>query len=405
MRILNIAGKDLLQITRDWKSALFLVVMPILFTLFFGFVFAPEQDGDDPRLPVGLLNQDPAGSLAAGLNDLLTASDVVRPVTLDETGKDQIDDQVRNGDLAAALVVPQDFSRKALAGESPQLTVIADRTTTAGQTAHSGIETAASRLMGAVETARISAEEHAAREGFSSQVTRQSYMEEAVDLAIASWQTPPLRVSAEQATGAATEEQAPSGFAQSSPGMMVQFAIFGLITSAMVLVMERKTGALRRLLTTPTHPATIIAGHVLAMFLVVFLQQVLLVAVGQLFFDVDYMQAPLATLAMMVTLSLFAASLGLLIGALATKEEQVITWSLIAMFLFAALGGAWFPLEVAGEAFATIGHVTPTAWAMDGLQNIVVRGQGLGSVLLPAGILLAYTAIFLGVAVWQFRYE
>jgi ABC-2 type transport system permease protein len=75
------------------------------------------------------------------------------------------------------------------------------------------------------------------------------------------------------------------------------------------------------------------------------------------------------------------------------------------MFLFAALGGAWFPLEVAGEAFATIGHVTPTAWAMDGLQNIVVRGLGLGSVLVPAGILLAYTAIFLGVAVWQFRYE
>jgi ABC-2 type transport system permease protein len=108
---------------------------------------------------------------------------------------------------------------------------------------------------------------------------------------------------------------------------------------------------------------------------------------------------------MIVTLSLWAASLGLLIGALSTKEEQVITWSLIAMFLFAALGGAWFPLEVAGKAFATIGHVTPTAWAMDGLQNIVVRGQGLGSVLLPAGILLAYAAAFFGLAVWRFQFE
>jgi ABC-2 type transport system permease protein len=158
-------------------------------------------------------------------------------------------------------------------------------------------------------------------------------------------------------------------------------------------------------LTTPTHRATVIGGHVLAMFLVVFLQQVLLVAVGQIFFGVDYLQAPLATLAMMVALSLWAASLGLLIGALAKAEEQVITWSLIAMFLFAALGGAWFPLEFAGEAFATIGHVTPTAWAMDGLQNVVVRGQGLASVLLPAGILLAYAAAFFGIAVWQFRFE
>jgi ABC-2 type transport system permease protein len=126
--------------------------------------------------------------------------------------------------------------------------------------------------------------------------------------------------------------------------------------------------------------------------------------VGQIFFGVDYMQAPLATLTMMGTLSWWAASLGLLIGALAKKEEQVVTWSLIAMFLFAALGGAWFPLEFAGDAFATIGHVTPIAWAMDGLQNIVVRGQGLGSVLLPASILLVYSAAFFGVAVWRFRF-
>jgi ABC-type multidrug transport system permease subunit len=64
-------------------------------------------------------------------------------------------------------------------------------------------------------------------------------------------------------------------------------------------------------------------------------------------------------------------------------------FSLIAMFLFAALGGAWFPLEIAGQAFAAVGHLLPTAWAMDGFQNIVVRGQGLTSTLVPAGLLLA----------------
>ena len=80
-------------------------------------------------------------------------------------------------------------------------------------------------------------------------------------------------------------------------------------------------------------------------------------------------------------------------------------FSLIAMFLFSALGGAWFPLAIAGQTFAGVGHLLPTAWAMDGFQNIVVRGLGLGSVLLPAGILLAYTAAFFGLAVWRFRFE
>jgi ABC-2 type transport system permease protein len=108
---------------------------------------------------------------------------------------------------------------------------------------------------------------------------------------------------------------------------------------------------------------------------------------------------------MIATLALWAASLGLLISAISRKEDQVITLSLIAMFIFAALGGAWFPLEVAGKAFAAIGHMLPTAWAMDGFQNILMRGLGFQSVLMPAGILLAYALGFFGVAIWRFRFE
>lgn len=406
MHVVDLALKDLLQIGRDWKSALFMVVMSIVFTLFFGFVFGPSGAEGDPRLPVGFLNQDAASSLAAGLEVLLQASDVVRLVPLEAGRAGEIDAMIQGGDLAAAVIVPEKWSQRTLAGEEPSLDVIADQGTSAGQTAHNSIETAVSRLLGAVETAQISAETFAGQEGFESETARQAYLEEAVDLAIAGWKQPPIGVVIEKATGAtAPDTEVPSGFAQSSPGMMVQFAIFGLITSAMVLVLERKSGALKRLLTTPINRAAVIGGHVLAMFLVVFFQQVLLVAIGQLVFGVDYVRAPLAALSMMVALSLWAASLGLLIGALSRREEQVITWSLIAMFVFAALGGAWFPLEVAGKTFATIGHVMPSAWAMDGLQNIVVRVQGLNAVLLPAGVLLAYAAAFFGLAVWRFRFE
>jgi len=36
MRILDLTIKDLKQLTRDWRSAVFLLVMPIAFTLMFG---------------------------------------------------------------------------------------------------------------------------------------------------------------------------------------------------------------------------------------------------------------------------------------------------------------------------------------------------------------------------------
>ena len=107
----------------------------------------------------------------------------------------------------------------------------------------------------------------------------------------------------------------------------------------------------------------------------------------------------------MVALSLFVASLGLLISALVKTEDQVILWAMMAMFIFSALGGSWFSLEMVGKAFSTIGHLTPTAWAMDGFQNIIMRGLGIESVLMPVGIILAYTLAFFGIAIWRFKFE
>ena len=424
MRIIDIALKDLLQIVRDWKSAMFLVVMPILFTLFFGVVLGPVFAGDanaDPRLPLAVINHDGSDPLSAGLLDLMAGSDVIRPVTLETSEAAEAETQVADGEVVAVVTIPAGYGARLLADEPASLEVVVDQSVAAGQTATSttdaasalsagvtALETITNRLLGAVETAHISAETFAAREGFATEAARQAYVAEAVTMAIAAWEAPPLTVAVSRAVGEAagvTETDATNGFVQSSPGMIVQFAIFGLITAAMVLVLERKSGSLQRLLTTPTRPFQIVGGHVLAMFVVIFSQQVLLVGVGQFLFGVDYLRQPLAVLLLMVTLALWAASLGLLISAISRGEEQVIVLSLIAMFVFAAMGGAWFPLEVTGKTFAAIGHLLPTAWAMDGFQNIVLRGLGFESVVGSAGVLLGYTAVFFALAVWRFRFE
>jgi len=403
MRTLDIALKDLMQVIRDKKSLFFLVLMPVLFTLFLGFAFRSAEK--DKRLPVGWVDRDPSGALGARLRDLAAATGVIRLVPLEGDQVAQVDQQVQDEEFVAAVIVPAEYSAQALAGEFPPLTVIVPNTM-AGQTATTAIQTAAKRLLGAVQAAQLSVEVLATRHPFADKAIQQAVLEANLAQASAAWQQPPLAVALEPATGTlAAKNETPDGFQQSSPGMIVQFAVFSLITSAMVLVLERKSGALRRLLTAPLHRGEVMTGHLLAMFAIVFFQSLLLVALGQFAFGVDYLREPLGTLLMMVALGLWVTSLGLLIGALARGEEQVVILALIAMFLFAALGGAWFPLEVAGQAFATVGHLMPTAWAMEGFQDIVVRGLGLGSLLLPAGALLAYAAAFFGLAVWRFRFE
>ena len=59
IRILDIAKKDLLQILRDRKTFMFLLIMPIAFTLFFAVALSGiGQSSGDARLPVGFLDQD-----------------------------------------------------------------------------------------------------------------------------------------------------------------------------------------------------------------------------------------------------------------------------------------------------------------------------------------------------------
>jgi ABC-2 type transport system permease protein len=388
-------------VIRDKKSLLFLALMPIAFTLIFGFAFRWQEK--KPRLPVGWVNRDPGGALSTRLHDLVAANVAIELVAVE--GDDAtIEERVEDEEYAAVAVVPEGFSAHALAGEPMPLTLIVPNSM-AGQTATTAIQAATKRLLGAVEAAQLSVEAVATRHPFADATMRQVALEANLAQAMAAWQQPAFSVDLEPATGAQARGRPPSGFQQSSPGMLVQFAIFGLMSSATVLVLERKEGTLKRMLAAPVPRVASMAGHLLALFSIAFLQGLLLVVLGQLAFGVNYTREPLGTLLMLVALGLWVTSLGLLIGALAKTELQVMTFAFIAMILFAALGGAWFPLETAGSAFSRVGHLLPTAWAMDGLQNIVVRGQDLSSTLLPAGIVLAYTAAFFGLAVWRFRFE
>jgi ABC-2 type transport system permease protein len=407
MRILDLTLKDLVQIFRDRKILLFLVAMPVAFTLFMGYVYRGSDPTGDPRLMLGWVDGDPQGGLSQALRMMFAHSGAFNIVDVQQS---QASEMVGSGKLAGALIIPAGFSQQTLDGANAQITLVGDDSSSTGQQVLQLARPLILRLNSAVEIARISN-----TAGSSSQTTSggsqaltgagQTDLLASFNQAIQAWSQmdvgEPVVVS-EMATGNSANEDNP--YNQTSPGILVMFSIFSLVTSATMLVAERKTRTLQRLMTTAMKPWQIIAGHLLAMFSLVFLQSLMLVIFGQLVLKVDYLRQPAGILLVVVGLGLWVSAMGLLIGVIAKGDEQVVLYSMVAMFVFAALGGAWFPLEGAGQAFSTIGHLTPAAWAMDGFQNILVRGLGLGSVLLPAGILLAYALGFFGLATWSFRH-
>ena len=390
-RILDIAFKDLLQLTRDFKTFMFLIIMPILFTFLFGFAFGGFSKGtSDSRLPVGYLDQDNSW-VSEALHDQLTDSDVLR---LDENPSrtyPDLEQLVADGDLAAVIIVPDRYGRTITKGKNARLIVIADTNTTVWTTIESEILATLTRLDSALRTATIMEEIDAERMPFTY----------AFEQSLDAWNEPPIAVVETTSSAVADTSESVESLAHTSPGMMLQFAIAGLLTAAQVIVTERKSRTLQRILTTAAKRVHILLGHYLAIFTLIFTQFILLIAFGQFILHVNYLRDPGATLLVALSAALCISAMGLLIGVLARSEEQAVTFSLIPMFVLSGLGGAWVPLDVTGETFATIGHVSPVAWAMDGFKNISIRGLGVESVLLPVAALAGYAVIFFALAVWR----
>jgi ABC-2 type transport system permease protein len=393
IRIFDIAAKDLVQLLRDRKTFLFFLIMPVAFTFLFGYAFGGfGNNNGDPRLPVGFVDQDNS-SLSQELRGQLKKSKIIRLV---ETGDPEYSDlqaRVAYGNLAAAMIVPARYGHEILHGKPSRLILIGDSNTAVGTSIESEVLTAIIHLDSAVQSALI----------LEDALGDKAPYDHTLKTALTAWEDPPIRVVENVTTALEKENDTNAALAHTAPGMMLQFAIAGLLVSAQVIVSERKTRSLQRLLTTATRRVHILLGHYLAIFVLIFSQFLILIAFGQLILKLNYMAQPLAILVVTVSAAMCIAALGLLIGILAKSEEQAIVFSLIPMFVLAGLGGAWVPLEVTGATFQAIGHLSPIAWAMDGFKNISARGLGFESVLPPAAALIGYATLFFSLGVWRFR--
>lgn len=389
-RSVIIALKDIRQLTRDFKTFLFMLLMPILFTFLFGFALGGFGGSQDERLPLGFVDEDNS-RLSRQLQGLLANSEVVRLVESEGDSPAELEELILKNKLAAAIIVPPRYGKSFVRDRNIHLIFIAKPGTPTFTTVEAAVIATLTRLDSASRTAVILEEVTAGKIPFDYGFAQN----------LAGWENPPIRII-ETASGVihADAEQS-STLAHTSPGMMLQFAIAGLMTSAQILVAERKSRSLQRMRTTTTTPSQILLGHYLAIFITIFSQFVLLILFGQFILRVDYLRLPTATFLLAVCSALCISGLGLLIGVLARSEEQAIIFSLVPMFVLAGLGGAWVPLEYTGAVFQAIGHLSPVAWAMDGFKNLTIRGLGIRSVLLPCAVLLGYAAIFVALAVWR----
>ena len=91
------------------------------------------------------------------------------------------------------------------------------------------------------------------------------------------------------------------------------------------------------------------------------------------------------------------------IAGLARTYAQANAFSQILTYSTAALGGAWWPIDIVPAWMQRLAQLTPVYWAMQGFQDIIVRGQGLACGAAAARRAGLMGAIFLAVGLNRFR--
>jgi ABC-2 type transport system permease protein len=241
---------------------------------------------------------------------------------------------------------------------------------------------------------------------FEAGVDQKGYFDESVARANIAWQQPPVTVSVQQETHLETaDNQIPLGINQSSPGMMVMFAMFTMLGGAITLIQERQEGTLRRLLVMPISKLSVLTGKLSGVFVTGLLQIIILIVAGALLFSVPWGRSPMALLLLILAFAFAITSLGMMMAALTRTMAQANSLNTVIVLVMASLGGAWWPLEIVPQWMQTLGRFFPTSWAMTGFHDIITRGLGVTAVLPEVAVLIVFGIIFLTIGTWRFRYE
>ena len=197
-------------------------------------------------------------------------------------------------------------------------------------------------------------------------------------------------------------------FALMFPGFTVMFAFFTVGMSAASLLVERESGALRRLLAAPIPRWAIIAGKMLAYMALVCLQTVILFTVASTLFHMPLGDSPLGLLLLTLTTALSAAALGMMIAALAKTSKQADNIGTVMGFVLAGIGGCIAmgptPLTRAGGLIGVLSKLTPHAHAVEGFYSLMAERAALVQVLPQAGILLGMGVVYAAIAAWRFKF-
>lgn len=360
MKIAAVAAvceKEAKEIMRDPITVGVALLMPLVMLFLFGYAISL----DVKEVPLGVLDQDRSAASRA-LVDRFVRNDYFRLAAAYAT-TDDIDEALQKSTVKLALVIPPGFQARMAGGESAPVQVLVD-----------GTYSATANLVATYAEAVVS--------GFGDASRPRIQVETRV------WYNPALK-----------------SVTYVVPGLFgVILMAFPPLLTALAITREKETGSIQQIFASPLSPAQFLAGKLIPYGLIAFLQILMVIAIGFLWFDVP-MRGSLPLLLVSGMIYVFCTvGLGLLVSTVTSSQLVAMLLALILTLMPSFLfSGFLFPIFTMPYVLQLYTRLFPAQYFVDLSRGVVLKGAGLPDLWTSAALLLAYTAAIFALAVWRFR--
>jgi ABC-2 type transport system permease protein len=369
-RLRSLIRKEFIQITRDARTLILVMVIPIMQLLLLGYA----ATNDVRNIPLAVFDQD-RGSAARLLLDAYRAADYFH-IAYDVDSEADLRTLIDNGDARAGLIIPPGYSDLIQGGGSAQVVFVLDGSDpTVASTALS-----AAQLIGQAHATRI-LESRLERVGQAAAITPPLEVRTSV------WYNPDL-VSAHFMI----------------PGVigMILYALTSILT-ATAIVRERERGTIEQLIVTPIRPWELVVGKLLPYVVLAFLNVLEVLALGHWWFGVPIRGDIWLILAMSGLFLLSSLGTGLLASTMANTQQEAMlsVWMMLLPSIF--LAGFFFPLEAMPKVLQWISFVFPLRYYLAIIRSLMLKGVGLAAVQDEVLALAAFGIVIMTAASLRFR--
>lgn len=411
MKALSVSWKDLQILVKDRGRLFTLFLLPLIFILAFAMGYSALTE-EVTSLPLPVVNLDPGGKMA---QELVSRLGQGRGLEIKVYTQEEAEAALEAEEIERYLLIPSTFTEDVAADRQVSLII------TNGPTANSSNTEAIQQIVdGVTKDLSLQTQLVAGFQQMGSmllagpeevQVFTQDRIVAQAQGQFERAKTQPL-ISVEETLS----ESYLAGRKNLNPveiyvpGFAVLFVFLTAGTTALAIYNEKKIGTFRRLMSAPIAKAELLGGKMVPNFVLVILQVVIIFGVGLLLPLVGLDRISLgddllALAAVSILVGLCSTSLGLLIAALARTETQISAIAQMALWVMAALGGAFIPTWVLGTFISNIAKFVPQYWAIEAFTNVMVRGQGLADIGVELAALAGFTVVFTAVGLWRFSFE